>query len=159
MKEAMMIKDEALVVGIESAYRQALIGRDEGGVPIGSALIIGGAVVSEGRNQRYQKGSLILHGEMDCIEKAGHKADFSRSTLVTTLSPCTMCTGAILLFKIPRVVILDNVNVGDYQTSEDRLTSAGVEVIVAPHTEIIDLNREYQQGCATRPFWLGDVGK
>ncbi len=146
-------------VGIETAYMQALKSFNAKGVPVGSALMLGDAVVAIGHNQRFQKGSNVLHGEMDCIEQAGHEFDLSRATLFTTLSPCTMCTGAILLFRIPRVVILDSVNTTDFETSEDRLRAAGVEVVNVTHAPSIELNRRFQTDPDTRPKWTGDVGR
>jgi cytosine deaminase len=146
-------------VGIESAYQQALKSFNVEGVPVGSALALDGAVIAVGHNQRFQKESNVLHGEMDCIENAGHGFDFSRATLFTTLSPCTMCTGAILLFRIPRVVILDSTNTKDFETSEDRLRDAGVEVVYAHHAESMELNRRFQTDAHTRSKWVGDVGK
>lgn len=144
-------------IGTQSAIAQAQKSYDEGGVPVGSALVTGDTVVSVGHNQRFQKGSNILHGEMDCIERAGHAVDFSRSILFTTLSPCLMCANTILLFKIPTVVILDAENVLDFTTSEERLKREGVEVVIAPHGPSMALNRAFQT--ANRDKWLGDVGK
>jgi cytosine deaminase len=146
-------------VGIETAYQQAAKSLKAGGVPVGAALMLDEAVIAVGHNQRFQKGSNVLHGEMDCLEQAGHGFDFSRATLYTTLSPCVMCTGAILLFRIPRVVILDNVNTQDFETSEDRLRAAGVEVVLANHAGSMELNRRFQTEPATRSKWVGDVGQ
>ena len=141
---------------VEAAYRAALESFNEGGVPVGSVLVIDDEIVAVGHNQRFQQTSNILHGEMDCIEKAGHDANFSQATLYTTLSPCTMCSGAVLLFKIPRLVILDDENVGDFETSERRLREKGVDVIIEPHGPSIELNRRFQT--EHRSKWLGDVG-
>ncbi|MGA9366333.1 MAG: nucleoside deaminase, partial [Steroidobacteraceae bacterium] len=104
------MNDAELRIGIQSAYLQALKSFREGGVPVGSALLFDGAIVALGHNRRVQKASNILHGEMDCMENAGHHVDFTKSVLFTTLSPCLMCAHSILLFKIPRLVVLDNVN-------------------------------------------------
>lgn len=148
---------DALARGTEAAYAQALKSFDEGGVPVGSALMVDGEVVAVGHNQRFQRGSNVLHGETDCIENAGHAVDFSKAVLFTTLSPCQMCTGTVLLFQIPTLVILDDINTADFRTSEDRLRAEGVEVIVARHPPSIELNRRFQT--EFRSKWLGDVGK
>jgi cytosine/creatinine deaminase len=145
-------------VGIQSAYMQALKSFREGGVPVGSALLIDGAIVSLGHNRRVQKGSNILHGEMDCIENAGHHVDFTNSTLFTTLSPCLMCSHSILLFRIPRLVVLDDKNTNDFVTSLEELGQKGVEVIVLEHKPSLDLNFKFQNDSATRRIWMGDVG-
>ena len=98
--------DQFLKVAIDEARK----GLDEGGIPIGSVLVIDGEIVARGHNQRVQKGSSVLHAEMDCLENAGRvkAADYKRATLYSTLSPCDMCSGAILLYGIPRVIIGEN---------------------------------------------------
>ena len=151
-----MLTDSQMRTGTEAAYAQALKSFGEGGVPVGSSLLAGEALVAEGHNRRFQQGSNILHGEMDCIERAGHSVDFTKSVLFTTLSPCLMCANAILLFRIPVVVVMDDENVGDYRTSEDRLRSEGVEVLIARHAPSIELNRRFQT--EFRGKWMGDVG-
>ena len=95
---------------LAAAVAEARVGRDEGGVPIGAALVVDGEVVAVGHNRRVQENSAIKHGETDCLEAAGRlpASVYARATMVTTLSPCDMCTGAILLYKIPRVVIGEN---------------------------------------------------
>jgi creatinine deaminase len=145
-------------VGIQSAYMQALKSFREGGIPVGSALVLEGGIASLGHNRRVQKGSNILHGEMDCIENAGHHADFTKSVLFTTLSPCLMCSRAILLFRIPQLVILDNVNTRDFVTGLDGLQDGGVQVTVVEHEPSMDLNFRFQTDPATRRAWMGDVG-
>lgn len=145
--------------GIEAAYAQALKSFNEGGVPVGSSIISEGHLVAVGHNQRFQKGSNILHGEMDCIENAGHSCDLSKATLFTTLSPCQMCANAILLFRIPRVVILDNTNTTDFTTNVDYLKAEGVDVIIENHGPSEELNRRFQTEPETRKLWMGDVGK
>jgi creatinine deaminase len=147
-----------MLIGIQSAYMQALKSFKEGGVPVGSALLFDGSIVSLGHNRRVQKGSNILHGEMDCIENAGHNVDFTNSTLFTTLSPCLMCSHSILLFRIPRLVVLDNRNTKDFVTSLEELKHKGVEVTVVEHKPSIDLNFRFQSDPATRKIWMGDVG-
>jgi|TARA_B110000037_G_scaffold221312_1_gene291799 cytosine deaminase len=117
--------------GTEAAYLQALKSFNEGGGPVGSSIFIEGAVVAVGHNKRFQQKSNILHGEMDCIENAGHAYDLSKATLFTTLSPCQMCANAILLFRIPRVVILDNTSTTDFTTNVDSLMSEGVDVVIS----------------------------
>lgn len=153
-----MDRSEMLKRGTAAAYAAAKKSFDEGGVPVGAALLIDGEVIAVGHNQRFQKGSSVLHGETDCIEQAGHDHDLSRSVLFTTLSPCPMCAGAIRLFKIPEVVILDSINVADFETSEAELEAKGVRVTNIDHAPSIELNRRFQQEPATRPLWLGDVG-
>src|SRR5579872_975543 len=150
--------DVEMRIGIQSAYMQALKSFREGGVPVGSALLLDGSVVSLGHNRRVQRGSNILHGEMDCIENAGHHVDFSRSVLFTTLSPCLMCAHSILLFRIPRLVVLDDINTKDFATSLEDLKKKGVEVTVLEHKPSIDLNAGFQTDPATRKVWMGDVG-
>lgn len=153
-----MVDDKTMQVGTAAAYAQALKSFREGGVPVGSALVLDGLVIAEGHNRRVQTGSNILHGETDCIENAGHEYDLSRSVMFTTLSPCTMCSGAIVLFRIPTLVILDNENTNDFETNIEYLKRKGVEVIVLNHMPSIELNRKFQQDPKTRPVWLGDVG-
>lgn len=118
------------------AYEEAKAGYDEGGCPIGSVLARGGTLVSKGRNQRVQGGDPIAHGEMDALRKAGRQKTYRDTTLYTSLSPCMMCTGTIIQFGIPRVVVGENKNFGG---NEDFLRSKGVEVIVANDTDCIDL--------------------
>lgn len=154
-----MVDDGTMKLGVEAAYAQALKSYREGGVPVGSSLVLHGSVIAVGHNKRVQAGSNILHGETDCIENAGHEHDLSQSVVFTTLSPCSMCAGAIVLFKIPTLVILDDVNTGDFETNVDFLKSKGVEVIIKEHAPSIELNNKFQQDPETRPVWLGDVGK
>lgn len=150
--------DAEMRMGIQSAYLQALKSFREGGVPVGSALLFDSAIASLGHNRRLQRGSNILHGEMDCIENAGHHVDFSKSVLFTTLSPCLMCAHSILLFRIPRLVVLDDFNTKDFVTSLEELRKKGVEVTVLQHQESIALNSRFQTDPATRKLWMGDVG-
>ncbi|HEY1889118.1 MAG TPA: nucleoside deaminase [Steroidobacteraceae bacterium] len=150
--------DVEMSMGIQSAYLQALKSFREGGVPVGSALLVDGGIASLGHNRRLQRGSNILHGEMDCIENAGHYVDFTQSVLFTTLSPCLMCAHSILLFRIPRLVVLDDVNTKDFVTSLDALRNKGVQVTVVEHKQSIDLNSRFQSDPSTRKLWMGDVG-
>ena len=153
-----MDRSAMLERGTSAAFAQAKKSFDEGGVPVGAALLLDGEVIAVGHNRRIQQGSSVLHGETDCIERAGHGHDLTRSVLFTTLSPCPMCAGAIRLFKIPEVVILDAVNTADFETSEAELTARGVTVTLIAHAPSIELNRRFQQEPNTRALWLGDVG-
>ena len=150
--------DVEMRIGIQSAYMQALKSFREGGVPVGSALLLEGGIASLGHNRRVQKGSNILHGEMDCIENAGQHVDFTKSVLFTTLSPCLMCAHSILLFRIPHVVVLDTVNTKDFVTDLQELQSKGVAVTVIGHEPSIALNARFQTDPSTRKIWMGDVG-
>ena len=118
------------------AYNEAKLGFEEGGCPIGSVLARGAEIVSQGRNQRVQKGDPIAHGEMDALRKAGRQKTYRDTTLYTSLSPCMMCTGTILQFGIPRVVIGENKNFGG---NEEFLRSKGVEVLIANDEDCIKL--------------------
>lgn len=153
-----MMDTKAMELGISATYEQALKSFNEGGVPIGSCLLVDGKVVAVGHNHRVQCGSNIRHGETDCIENAGHNVDFTRATIFSSLTPCLMCTGAIILFGIPRVVILDNHNINDYKSDLELLRANNVEVMVVDHGPSIELNRRFQSEPNTRKIWLGDVG-
>ena len=138
------------------AIEQARIGRDEGGVPIGAALVADGQVLGAGHNRRVQQGSAIRHGETDALEEAGRLAAsvYRRSTMYTTLSPCDMCTGAILLYGIPRVVIGEN---RTFMGGEDLLRSRGVEVVNLDSQECKALMDEF---IAAHPdIWNEDIGE
>ncbi len=141
---------------IEAAIAEAERGRSEGGIPIGSVLVLDGEIVGHGHNQRVQKGSPILHGEMDALENAGRlqAADYRRSSIYTTLSPCQMCTGAILLYEIPRVVIGEN---RTFLGAEDLLRANGVEVIVVDDARCVRMMEEF---IAAHPgLWNEDIGE
>ena len=138
------------------ALEEARRGRDEGGVPIGAALVVDGQVLAVGHNRRVQEGSAIKHGETDCLEAAGRlpASVYARATMVTTLSPCDMCTGAILLYKIPRVIIGEN---RTFLGGEELLRSRGVEVVVLDDAECIELMEEF---IARHPaLWNEDIGE
>ena len=136
------------------AYNEAKLGFDEGGCPIGSVLARGAEVVSQGRNQRVQKGDPIAHGEMDALRKAGRQKTYRDTTLYTSLSPCMMCTGTILQFGIPRVVIGENKNFGG---NEDFLISKGVEVILANDPDFIELMARFIE---EKPeLWAEDIAE
>ena len=122
------------------AYQEAKDGFDEGGCPIGSVLAQGDQLIAQGRNQRVQGGDPIAHGEMDCLRKAGRQKSYRNKTLYTSLSPCMMCSGTIIQFGIPRVVVGENVNFGG---NEDFLRERGVEVIVANDQDCIDLMKRF----------------
>ena len=141
---------------LDLAVEQARIGWDEGGVPIGAALVHEGEVLAVGRNRRVQMGSAIRHGETDCIERAGRlpASVYRRSVLYTTLSPCYMCAGTALLYEIPRIVIGEN---RTFQQSEDLLRSRGVELDVLDDPDCIAL---MQRMLAERPgLWSEDIGE
>jgi len=127
---------------MEIALNEARIGLEEGGIPIGSALVINGEVVGRGHNRRVQSGNPILHGEMDCLQNAGRLSvnDYQASTIYTTLSPCSMCTGTILLYQIPKVVIAENEN---FMGEETLLRDNGVELIQLNMPKAIALMRKF----------------
>jgi cytosine/creatinine deaminase len=138
------------------AIEQARIGLAEGGVPIGAALVADGKVLALGRNRRIQQNSAIRHGETDALENAGRlpAAVYRRATMYTTLSPCDMCTGAILLYGIPRVVMGEN---RTFVGGEDLLRARGVEVIDLDSAECAELMREF---IAAHPeIWNEDIGE
>ena len=140
---------------LASAVAAARTGAAEGGVPIGAALVIDGQVLATGYNKRVQLGSPIRHGETDCLENAGRlpASVYARATMVTTLSPCDMCTGAILLYKIPRVIIGEN---RTFLGGEDLLRSRGVEVIVLDDADCVAMMDEF---IAAHPdVWNEDIG-
>lgn len=140
----------------DAAYAEAEQGLAEGGIPIGSVLVIDDEIVGRGHNQRVQKGSVILHAEMDCLENAGRlsAAEYARSTIYTTLSPCDMCTGAILLYGIRKVVIGENET---FLGGEDLLRMRGVELEVRDDIRCIDLMEDFtaEQG----DLWNEDIGE
>jgi len=143
--------DEFMTAALEEA-RQGLA---EGGIPIGSVLVLDGKIVGRGHNRRVQKGSPTLHAEMDCLENAGRlKAiDYQRAVLYSTLSPCDMCSGTVLLYKIPRVIIGENKT---FQGPEDYVRSRGVELIILNLEECISLMETF---ITARPeLWNEDIG-
>jgi cytosine/creatinine deaminase len=143
--------DKYLVAAIEEARK----GMDSGGIPIGSVLVIDGQIVGRGHNQRVQKGSAVLHAEMDCLEKAGrvNASDYRRATLYSTLSPCDMCSGAILLYGIPKVVIGEN---RTFCGPEDYIRSRGVEVVVVDDQECRQLMESFIKN--NPELWNEDIG-
>jgi creatinine deaminase len=143
--------DEFMAAALEEA-RQGLA---EGGIPIGSVLVLDGKIVGRGHNRRVQKGSATLHAEMDCLENAGRlKArDYQRAVLYSTLSPCDMCSGTVLLYKIPKVIIGENKT---FQGPEDYVRSRGVGLVILNLEECISLMEAF---IAARPeLWNEDIG-
>ena len=128
----------------------------EGGIPIGAVLVIDGNVVGIGHNQRVQKGSATLHAEMDCLENAGRLTadDYKKATLYSTLSPCDMCSGAVLLYGIPKVVAGENKS---FQGPEAYLRSRGVQLEILDDPECIALMEEFMEKCPE--IWNEDIGE
>jgi cytosine deaminase len=144
--------DKFLIAAIEEAKK----GQAEGGIPIGSVLVIDGQIVGRGHNQRVQKGSAVLHAEMDCLENAGRlkASDYQRATLYSTLSPCDMCSGTVLLYGIPKVVIGES---RTFQGPEDYLRSRGVEIVLADDQECRKLMKKFIQKHPS--LWNEDIGE
>lgn len=140
---------------LRAAIEEAGRGLSEGGIPIGSVLVHAGAIIGRGHNRRVQKGSVILHGEMDALENAGRQsaAFYRECTLYTTLSPCAMCSGAVLLYGIPRVVVGENQS---FMGEERWLTSRGVRIEVIQDAACIKLMREFVEGNPS--LWAEDIG-
>ena len=140
---------------LQAAVDEARKGLAEGGIPIGSVLVLDGKIIGRGHNQRVQRGSVIHHAEMNCLENAGRlKASvYQKCTLYSTLSPCPMCSGAALLYKIPHIVVGENVT---FQGPEEYVRSQGVKVDVLQNAECITLMRDF---IAARPeLWNEDIG-
>ena len=141
---------------MQAAIEEARTGLAEGGVPIGSVLVLDGRIVGRGHNRRVQRGSAILHAEMDAFENAGRlrASEYRRAVLYSTLSPCDMCSGTSLLYKIPRIVIGEN---RTFQGPEDYLRSRGVILEVLDDAECVRLMEEFIR---TRPdLWNEDIGE
>jgi len=138
------------------AIEEAEQGLAEGGIPIGAVLVHAGVVIGRGHNRRVQQGSAILHGEMDALERAGRRpaAVYRESVMYTTLSPCAMCSGAILLYGIPRVVVGEN---RTFLGAEELLRSRGVEVVLADDEECVALMRAFI--AANPQLWNEDIGE
>jgi cytosine/creatinine deaminase len=140
---------------MQAAIEEAQLGLSEGGIPIGSVLVHGGQIIGRGHNRRIQKASAVLHAEIDALEDAGRRAAevYRRSVLYTTLSPCPMCSGAVLLYRVPRVVIGENLT---FMGEEALLRDRGVEVEVLQDPTCIALMRKF---IAARPqLWNEDIG-
>jgi len=140
---------------LEAAIEEAKKGMAEGGVPIGSVLVIDGRIVGRGHNQRVQKRSAILHAEMDCLENAGriNAADYRRAILYSTLSPCDMCSGALLLYGIPKIVVGEN---RTFCGPEEYVRSRGVEMIVIDDQECRQLMETFIE--KNPELWDEDIG-
>ncbi len=141
---------------MQAAIEEAKLGLAEGGIPIGSVLVIDGVIVGRGHNRRAQRASAILHAEMDALENAGRLSakDYGRATLYSTLSPCDMCSGSALLYKIPKIVIGEN---RTFQGPEDYVSSRGVELVILDDPTCIRLMEEF---IAARPeLWNEDIGE
>ncbi len=139
---------------LDAAYEEALSGLREGGVPIGSVVVHRGAIIGRGHNRRVQQGSVVLHAEMDALERAGRQParTYRDCTLYTTLSPCVMCSGAILLYGIPRVVIGEHTT---FMGEEELLRSRGVQVTVLHDERCIALMRGFI--AANSELWNEDI--
>jgi cytosine/creatinine deaminase len=141
---------------MQAAVEEARLGLAEGGIPIGSVLVHQGKIIGRGHNRRVQKGSTTLHGEMDALENAGRQTAqvYRECVIYTTLSPCPMCSGAILLYGIPKVVIGENVT---FMGDEEHLRSRGVQLEVVDSHECVTLMKEF---IAARPeLWNEDIGE
>lgn len=140
---------------MQAAIEEARMGLAEGGIPIGSVIVHQGRIIGRGHNQRVQRGSAILHGEMAAFENAGRQPAkvYEESVLYTTLSPCSMCTGAILLYGIPKVIIGENQT---FMGEEELLKSRGVEVVVLQDESCIELMRSFIK--AKPQLWNEDIG-
>lgn len=141
---------------MQAAIEQAELGLATGGIPIGSVLVIDGKIVGRGHNQRVQKGSCTLHAEMDCLENAGRlqAADYRRAVLYSTLSPCDMCSGTVLLYGIPKVVIGENQT---FQGPEAYLQSRGVELINLQDERCKSLMQQFI--AEHTALWFEDIGE
>lgn len=141
---------------MQAAIEEARLGRAEGGIPIGSVLVYQGRIIGRGHNRRVQQGSAILHGEMDALENAGRQPArvYQESVIYTTLSPCPMCSGAIALYGIPKVVVGENQT---FMGEEDWLRSRGVDVQVLQDASCVHLMQDF---IAAEPgLWNEDIGE
>jgi len=141
---------------MNAAIEEAKKGLSEGGIPIGSVLVIDGKIVGRGHNRRIQKGSAILHAEMDCLENAGRLTakEYRRSVLYSTLSPCDMCSGAVLLYRIPSVIVGENTT---FQGPEEHLRNRGVIVTVLNDTGCIEIMEKFIK--ENPSLWDEDIGE
>lgn len=149
-------KEPAVDPFLTAAMEEAREGLSENGIPIGSVLVIDGEIVGRGHNRRLQRQSAILHAEMDCLENAGRltSRDYARSVLYSTLSPCDMCSGAALLYEIPRIVVGENTT---FQGPEAYVRQRGIEVMVVNDPECIEMMRRF---IAEQPeLWNEDIGE
>lgn len=141
---------------LDAAIAEARKGLAAGGIPIGAVLVVDGRLVGRGHNQRVQAGSAVFHAEMDCLENAGRltAADYARAVLYTTLSPCDMCSGAILLYGIPRVVVGEN---RTFRGPEKYLRARGVELEIVDNAECVQLMSDFVR--SNPELWNEDIGK
>ncbi len=147
---------ENLAEYMNAAIDEAKKGLSEGGIPIGSVLVIDGKLVGRGHNRRIQKSSAILHAEMDCLENAGRLTakDYRKSVLFSTLSPCDMCSGAVLLYGIPKVIVGENTT---FQGPEEYLRTRGVDVTVLDDAECIEIMKKFIK--ENPVLWNEDIGE
>jgi cytosine deaminase len=140
---------------LQAAIDEAMKGRGSGGIPIGSVLVIDGEIVGRGHNQRVQNGSSVLHAEMDCLENAGRlkASDYRKSVLYSTLSPCDMCSGAVLLYGIPQVVIGEN---RTFQGPEDYVRSRGVQLEILDDDTCVQMMQDFIR--ENPALWNEDIG-
>jgi cytosine deaminase len=140
---------------MRAAFNEAMRGLSEGGIPIGSVLVADGRIIGRGHNRRVQEGSAIKHAEMDCLENAGRQkaAVYRKATLYSTLSPCDMCSGAVLLYGIPKVVIGEHVN---FKGPEEYVRSRGVEVEVLNDRECVEMMHDFIKKYPE--LWNEDIG-
>lgn len=143
---------------MQEAIAEAKLGMSEGGVPIGSVIVVDGMIIGRGHNQRVQKGNPILHGEMDAFQNAGRQpaSVYRRATIYTTLSPCTMCGGTVVHYKLPRVVVGENRTVENTTLCEDWIRSHGIEVVNLDLQECVDLMGEFIH--KHPELWYEDIG-
>ncbi len=141
---------------LAQAIEEARLGLEAGGIPIGSVLVVDDEIVGRGHNQRVQKGSAVLHAEMDCLENAGRLSarDYQRATLYSTLSPCDMCSGAILLYKIPKVIVGEN---RTFRGPEDYLRSRGVDIEIVDDSACVELMQAFIR--TNERLWNEDIGE
>lgn len=141
---------------LQAAIDEALIGLEEGGIPIGSVIVYDGKIIGRGHNRRIQKGSVTLHGEMDAFENAGRQkaSVYKKCTLYTTLSPCAMCSGAILLYGIPKIVIGENTT---FKGEENLLLERGVELLVLNDPSCVEMMQSFIQKHPA--LWNEDIGE
>jgi cytosine deaminase len=149
------IAADAIAAGLDAAIEQAEKGWREGGIPIGSVLLdASGMIVARGHNQRVQSGDPTAHAEVDCIRKAGRRRDWRRLTLISTLSPCPMCSGTTILFKIPRVIIGEN---RTFLGAEEWMQRQGIHLQVVDDSRCIALMERLQR---EKPdLWAEDIGE
>jgi cytosine/creatinine deaminase len=151
-------QDEIDLKFMQAAITEARQGMAEGGVPIGSVIVVDGIIIARGHNQRVQKGSPILHGEMDAFQNAGRQpaSVYRRATIYTTLSPCTMCGGTIVHYRLPRVVVGENRTVAETTLCEDWIRSHGIEVLNLDLQECVDMMSEFIH--KHPELWYEDIG-